>query len=615
MFYTKRIRRNRCFEYISAKKQFNNAIIKVIKKEVHSGNSFKPNPLSDGAKIGDAILTTKHGFDILHDPSLNKGTAFPIEERERLGVRGLVPPRLPTSEGSLEWQEKKIMVRFRELKDPIHKYKFMNSLHDRNEVLFFRCLSNNIKEIAPIIYTPTVGTACLNFGTLFRRPRGMYFSAADKGLMYSMTFNWHTDDVELIVVTDGSRVLGLGDLGTNGMGISLGKLQLYTACAGIHPSKCLPVVIDVGTNNESLIQDRMYLGLQQKRLSGEKFDEIIDEFLSAVRERFPNALIQFEDFNTENASRILEKYRNKILCFNDDMQGTATVTLAGLLGALRATGHRLPEAALLDQRIIVVGAGTAGLGVSSGILYSMMQTGLSEEEARKRFWIVDDKGVLGKDRKVAFSNQQKWVRNDIDDSLPLEELVKVVKPTVLLGLTGVGGLFTEKIVREMAKSCDRPIIFPMSNPTDRAECQARDAYEWTDGRCIFASGSPFDDVEYKGKIYKPTQSNNMYSYPGIGLGALVCRAKTITDKMLNKAAIALANSLTESDLNDGRIFPLVQDIPKITKEVAFAVAKQAYIENLGRIKYENDEAIRKAINDRFWIPKYGSIIKVDHIQY
>jgi malate dehydrogenase (oxaloacetate-decarboxylating)(NADP+) len=581
------------------------------RKVVHSGNIYDPNPNSDGAKIGEIVLTKKYGVDVLNDALINKGTGFPLEERERLGIRGLVPPRLHNSKNVMEWQESKVMAKYREITSPLLKYSFMNSLHDRNEVLFFRCLSNNLKEIAPIVYTPTVGLACLNFATLFRRARGMYFSAEDKGTMHAMTFNWHTDDVELIVVTDGSRVLGLGDLGTNGMGIPIGKLQLYTACAGIHPSKCLPIVIDVGTNNKSLLEDNLYLGLQQERLRGKEYDEIVDEFINAVRERFPNALVQFEDFSTENASRILEKYRNKILCFNDDMQGTATVTVAGLLSALRALGHQNPQEALKNQRIVTVGAGSAGLGVSRGIMFSMMEAGLSEEEARKRFWIVDDKGVLGKGRNVAFSNQQAWVRDEVKDQLNLRELVKEVKPTILLGLTGVGGLFSEQVIREMASHCERPVIFPMSNPTDKAECKANDAINWTDGKCIFASGSPFPEYEFKGRLFKPAQSNNMYSYPGIGLGALVCKARSVTDSMLNAAALAIAGYLTEDDLRDGRIFPLVDEIPKLSREIAFAIAKQAAKENLARIKFNSDDDLRKAIDDRFWIPKYGSMARVN----
>jgi malic enzyme len=583
------------------------------KIKVHSKNKFEPNPCT-GEAIGEFVLTTKYGVEVLLDPLLNKGTGFPKEERERLGIRGLVPPRLP-SENCLDWQVKRIMNRYYELESPLHKYSYLISLQDRNSVLFYKCLTEHLEELAPIIYTPIVGEACINFGTLFRRPRGMYFSAKDIGMMRSMVYNWPTDDVELIVVTDGSRILGLGDLGTNGMGIPIGKLSLYAACGGIHPSKCLPVVIDVGTNNNYLLEDPMYLGLQQKRLSGKVYDEIVDEFIKAIRQRFPNVLVQFEDFSIENASRILEKYREKILCFNDDMQGTATVALAGVLSALRALGNPNAQAALCDQRIVVVGAGTAGLGVSKGILFNMIQSGLTEAEARKRFWIVDNYGSLGHGRNVQYKNQEDWVRNDILDKMPLEELIKSVKPTILLGLTGVGGIFSQNAIQEMAKHCDRPIIFPLSNPTKNAECKAEDAYKWTDGKCIFGSGSPFAPVNYKGKLLIPAQPNNMYSYPGIGLGALVSKAKVINDRMLNAAAIALADSLSEEELLNGRIFPRVKEIPQVSKKVAFAVAKQAFADKVSKLSdVLTDEELRQAIRERFWIPKYASIIRVEDSQ-
>jgi malate dehydrogenase (oxaloacetate-decarboxylating)(NADP+) len=589
------------------------SLIQPLSHSAHSMNVFDPNPESQGARIGEVVLTSKHGVEVLLDPQLNKGTGFTSEERERLAIRGLVPP-MKLTKNVLEWQANKIMHRFSELQTPISKYTYMTALQDRNEVLFYKCLVDNLETLAPIVYTPTVGEACINFNTLFRRPRGMYFSSEDKGMMHAMTYNWHTDDVELIVVTDGSRILGLGDLGTNGMGIPIGKLSLYTAGAGIHPSKCLPCIIDVGTNNQSLLEDSFYLGLQQKRLKGAEYDEIVDEFMRAVKERFPNALVQFEDFSTENASRILERYKDNTLCFNDDMQGTSTVALAGVMSALRFLGNKNPTEALKDQRIVVVGAGTAGLGVAKGMLFSMMQSGLKEFEARKRFWIIDEQGALGALRKVSFENQEPWVRHDVQDKIQLEEVIRTFKPTVLLGLTGVGGLFNEKVIREMGKNCERPIIFPLSNPTHKAECTAKDAYEWTEGRCIYASGSPFAPVDYNGTTLIPAQANNMYTYPGLGLGALVCKARKITDTMLNTAARALCDAISEQDLAMGRIFPRVAEIPRISKEIAVAVAKQAQNEDLAKHKFENENELRRAINDRFWVPRYGSMVRVEHFQ-
>jgi len=588
-----------------------NLLNKIQNQNVHSKTKFDHNRECDGQPIGEVVLTTKYGVEILLDPLINKGTGFPMEERERLAIRGLVPPRLPTNE-ILEEQTKRLMKTFYEISSPLNKYIFLNNLQDRNSVLFYKCLVDNLEELAPIIYTPTVVEACKSYSTILRRPRGMFFSAKDKGMMRSMVYNWPTDDVELIVVTDGSRILGIGDQGTNGMPVPIGKLALYTACGGIHPSKCLPIVIDVGTNNQELLDDPMYLGLQQKRLRGQEYDEIIEEFINAIRERFPNVLLQFEDFSIENASRILEKYRNKILCFNPDIQGTGTVALAGILSALRMIGYVDARKALCDQRIIIVGAGSAGLGVGQSVLFHMVEAGLSIKEARKRFWLVDKDGSLGNGRKVEFTNQESWVRTEVKDKLTLEQLVKEVKPTIILGLTGIGGVYTEKTIREMSTHCERPIIFPLSNPAKNAECSAEQAYRWSEGRCIYGSGSFFPPVSYGNDLLFPAQHNNFYSYPGIALGALVSKSKTITDKMLNSAANALAEAVSEEDLKSGVIFPKTKDIPRVSKKIAFAVAKQSFADGVARIpRFESDNELDEAINDRFWEPKYGSIIRVE----
>ena len=580
------------------------------RKLIHSNNIFKPKIKTKFSKIGDVILTTKQGADVIFDPCLNKGTSFRLAEIERLGIRGLITPR----QTSQQEQEERIIQNLQKCKSNIDKYIYLMSLLDRNEILFYKILSKNIQDLAPIIYTPTVGEACLHFGDILRRPRGMYFTSNDKGEMRSMIYNWPTNDVELIVVTDGSRILGLGDLGANGMGIPIGKLCLYTACGGIHPSKCLPVVIDVGTNNKTLRESGgHYLGLNQSRLTGNKYFEIVDEFLSAVNHRYPNALIQFEDFSSNNATKLLTKYRNKYLCFNDDMQGTAVVTLAALLNALYLIHKYNPIEALTKQRIIVVGAGTAGLGVSQGILFNMINSGgITEEEAYKNFYIVDNQGCLGAGRNVQYFFQKPWVRNDIPDKTDLLSLIREVKPTILLGLTGIGGLFKEEIIKEIAKYCKRPIIFPMSNPTKNAECTAQQAIEWTNGRCIFASGSPFKSVNYNGKMYSVSQSNNMYAFPGIGLGALVSQATTITDNMLNQAAIALANSTRKYNSLNGQLFPSISKIPLISKDIAVALGMQAIRDGVStakKIKTRSD--LVEAVNNKFWIPKYGNIVRID----
>jgi malate dehydrogenase (oxaloacetate-decarboxylating)(NADP+) len=368
---------------------------------------------------------------------------------------------------------------------------------------------DHIEEMAPLIYTPTVGQACKEFAHRFRRPRGMYFTESDRGHMASMLYNWPHKDVHVIVVTDGSRILGLGDLGANGMGIPIGKLSLYCAAGGIAPHRVLPVVLDVGTNNQELLEDKFYLGVQQPRLKGKDYFELVEEFMLSVRYRWPNVLVQFEDFSSDHAQILLNHYRHEHLCFNDDIQGTGATTLAGLLGALRAKGEAVE--ALCDQTIVIAGAGSAGIGVAQVLKQAMIEQGRSEEDARKAFFVVDQNGLLGKERLSSLSKEQSEFVRDSDDGLPLLEVIKKYKPSMLLGMTAVGGLFKEDMIRAMAANCDRPIIFPLSNPTTKAECTAEQAFEWTNGSCIFASGSPFDPVKMdNGRTFYPTQCNNMY---------------------------------------------------------------------------------------------------------
>ena len=456
----------------------------------------------------------------------------------------------------------------------------------------------------------SVGLACQTFSSIFRRPRGMYFSAIDKGVMHSMMWNWPTSDVEIIVVTDGSRILGLGDLGTNGMGIPIGKLSLYTAGAGIHPSKTLPVLIDVGTNNEKLLDDPMYLGLPQKRVSGPEYYDIVDEFIQAVRERFPNALVQFEDFSTDKAATLLEKYRNRLLCFNDDIQGTGCVVVAAVLGALRAIGHERPGKALKEQRIVVVGAGSAGLGVAGFLKFAMREEGLTESEASERFWVLDKDGVLGVGREHLSQEQRKWLRGSVRDKTGLLDVVQQVQPTILIGLTAVGGIFNEEVIRAMKEHCERPIILALSNPTSSAECTAEDAYRWTDGTALFACGSPFSPVEMNGKRLVPCQANNMYTFPGIGLGALACQARSISDSMIYAAAKGLAGATSDKDFEEGRIFPRQSSIPQVSERVALAMCKQAVSEGLARVRRDDDDKWLELIRGRRWEPEYGQIVRM-----
>ena len=513
------------------------------------------------------VHVKKRGLDLIRDPMLNKGTAFSEKERDEFNLYGLVPPHVST----FEEQIKRVTENYRRKDTDLGKYIFLEALHDRNEILYYALLLRNLEELTPIVYTPTVGTACQQFGHLFRRARGMYISANAKGDFKKRINNWSEDEVDVIVVTDGSRILGLGDLGASGIGIPIGKLSLYVACAGIYPSKKLPVVIDVGTDNEALLKDPLYLGEKHHRIKGEGFYEIIDEFIVAAHERWPKALIQFEDFTNDHAFPLLKKYRERLLCFNDDIQGTGGVALAGLLAAMRITKGKLNE-----QKIIFLGAGSAAVGIADMIVAGMVEEGLSKEEARKRFWFIDSKGLVTTTRgdklaehKVAYARNEKFQKT-------LLEVVRSIKPTVLIGVSKQSGAFNEQVVREMKKHVDTPIIFALSNPTSKSECTPTQAYEWTDGNVVYASGSPFDPIKYKGKTYITGQGNNMYIFPGVGLGAVVCQATKITDSMFYIAAKTLADLVKEEDLKKGRIYPDLNDIREISAHIAFAVCEIAY---------------------------------------
>jgi len=561
--------------------------------------------LNKTTRFPTPAIVNKTGVDLMHSPLYNKGTAYPLAERDRLNLRGLVPPR-PMS---MEDQAARIMIRYNMEVNDLRKNTLLNSLQDRNETLFYRLLIDNIKEMAPIIYTPTVGKTCLQFGQLYRRARGMYFSTQDRSHMASMVYNWPEDNVDVIVVTDGSRILGLGDLGVHGMAIPIGKLALYSARGGIHPARCLPVMIDAGTNNPELLADPLYLGLQHRRTTGDEFYSLIDEFMHAVRNRWPNVLVQFEDFETSNALPLLHKYRDTHLCFNDDIQGTGAVALAGVMSALRVQG-KTPERNLGDQRIICVGAGSAGLGVISGIIMGMRQVGISEEKARRCFWLVDKDGLIGRTREHLSDAQIPFARaedRDFPDKMPLIDLIRKVQPTILLGLSGVGGIFSQDVVKEMAKYADRPIIFPMSNPDTRSECTAQEAFEWTEGRAIVATGSPFPPHTMNGKTLYPCQGNNMFIFPGVGLGALLAKTRIITDSMFFAAATTLASLLTPEELAEGKVYPDISNIRVVSREIAVAVIKSAFKEKLATIDPPPD--LRQFVEEAMYEPKYVPLIK------
>jgi malate dehydrogenase (oxaloacetate-decarboxylating)(NADP+) len=530
-----------------------------------------------------ALKVRKEGREIVTDPLFNKGTAFRHGERDRLGLRGLLPPRRLT----MQSQVGRIEQALAREDTPMRKNIMLRELHDRNETLFHRVLVDNIKELAPVIYTPTVGEVCQTFGSQFRRPRGMYFCAKDRMNMGSMMFNWPAKRVDVVVVTDGSRILGLGDLGANGMGIPIGKLALYCAAGGIAPHRVLPVQLDFGTNNPDLLNDEFYLGLQHPRLEGEEYMELLDEFVHAVFNRYPNAFLQFEDFSSDKAADILERYRGERLVFNDDIQGTGAVAVAGIMSALRSAG--LPPEALQEQRIVVAGAGSAGLGVAEAVAGAMEQQGLSAEEACSRFAVVDVHGVLTEDpqRRPAdapalTAGQKRFARDDSMAGLGLLEAVRAHEPTILLGLSACGGLFNEDVVRAAAASCERPIVFPLSNPTSKAECTAEEAHAWTDGRCIFASGSPFAPFTppNQNEPVVPSQCNNMFIFPGLGLGATLSGARLCSDAMVYACSVACAESLTEAERAKGMVFPDLERIREVSLTVAVRVIEAAADEGL-----------------------------------
>lgn len=553
----------------------------------------------------DVIFTTQIGQDLLLDPLLNRGTAFTQTERDRLFLRGLLPPAVKDP----NVQVARLRRRFDALGTDLDRYAFLCQLQDRNEVLFYRFLMTYIQELAPIVYTPTVGKACQQFGVMFRRPRGMYFTAHDKGEMLSMVYNYPVKEIDIIVVTDGGRILGLGDLGANGMGIPIGKLALYVAAGGINPGRVLPVMLDVGTNNQELLDDPFYLGIDQKRATGAEYFEIVDEFMKAVTSRWPNVLVQFEDFTSDKANIVLDKYRKNVLCFNDDIQGTGSVIVSGLLNALRATGKNFSD--LKNQKIMVAGAGCAGLGVCSALVAAMIKEGASPSEAYKRFYVLDKDGLITQARPNLTPEQVPFAiaRSDMTDGLSLMETMKAVKPDILLGISGIGGLFKEELIREMCQHVERPIIFPLSNPTSNSEASAQDICTWTEGKAIFASGSPFPPVTFGDSVFYPSQGNNMFIFPAVGLAASIAGAKTISDALFYTASKALANTVTAEQLSRGEVYPPVADIREVTTIVATAIVQKLVLErNAPNVKESDLADLEKFVRERMWDAEYAPII-------
>ena len=510
------------------------------------------------------------GSQILHEPLLNKGSAFSLKEREALHLNGLLPPRVLT----IEQQKNRILENFNNKHNDLEKYIFLIALQDRNETLFYRTITDEIEKMMPIIYTPIVGEACQKYGHIFRRPRGLYISKNDKGNIRNILKNWSNDNVDVIVVTDGERILGLGDLGANGMGIPVGKLSLYTACAGVDPARCLPIMLDVGTNNENLKNDPLYIGLTEDRIRSEEYDSFIDEFMKETNEKFPDAIIQFEDFGNHNAARLLDKYRNRYRMFNDDIQGTAAVTLAGLLSSQRITKRDLE-----DEKILFYGAGTAGIGIANLYVTALTKKGYSKEEARSRCWFVDSKGLVVSSRKN-LSRDKLPFAHEYYEKKDLSDIIQAIRPTALIGISGQANAFSKNVLELMKDINDYPLVFALSNPTSSSECTAENAYKWTRGKCLFASGSPFDSVEIEGKTFIPGQGNNAYIFPGVGLGIILSQAEVISDDLFLAAAETLSILVSDKELSSGQLYPSIKDIKKVSKEIAITVAEKAFSEGL-----------------------------------
>lgn len=512
-----------------------------------------------------------------NQPRYQQGLAYTHEQRKQHGLIGLLPPAIQDQ----DTQVKAVINFIDHCKDELSKYIYLRHLKDYNERLFYRTLTKNVEKLMPLVYTPTVGLGCQKFSEIYMRPRGLFISINESGIVDTVLANWNERDVRVIVVTDGERILGLGDLGANGMGISIGKLSLYTALAGIPPQNVLPVTIDVGTNNEQLLQDPFYIGLRQNRIRGDRYEALIDEFMKAVVERWGRScLIQFEDFGNSTAFNLLKRYRDHYCTFNDDIQGTASVCLSGLISAAKLTGKRLRDCSFLFY-----GAGEANLGTANLLVMAMVEEGAKREEALKSIWLIDSKGLVVKSRKDLSSHKITYAQ-DGPEIKDLDEIVTRVKPAAIIGASAQGGAFNESICRKMAEYNERPIIFALSNPTSKAECTADQAYRWTDGRCVFASGSPFEPVEYKGKTYITGQGNNAYIFPGVGLAAIAAHVHTIPEETFLVSARALSDQLTSSDTSVGLVYPKLSKIREVTLSVAMRVLEYFYAERLATYRPE-----------------------------
>jgi malate dehydrogenase (oxaloacetate-decarboxylating) len=548
------------------------------------------------------LETSLSGFDLINFPLLNKGTAFTENERTDFALHGLLPPHI----GNLDDQAARRLKALRDRHTDFGRYAYLRDLQDTNETLFYAVLVRNLEEMMPLVYTPTVGEGCQRFSEIWRKPRGLFLSYPNQHRIREILHHHRYDAIRAIVVSDGERILGLGDQGAGGMGIPIGKLALYTACAGIYPQECLPVLLDVGTDNTKLLEDPLYIGWRHQRVRGAEYDDFVEAFVSAVVERCPHLLLQWEDFAGNNAGRLLERYRDRLCTFNDDIQGTAAVAAGTLLAAIHVTG--IP---LTDQRIVLFGAGSAGIGIASLLLTAMKDAGLSEGEARRHFYAVDKDGLLVEGMAGMRPAQQAFVqpRSSIanwklenNDHISVFDVVKNARPTTLIGVSGQAGAFTEEVIRAMAAAVERPIIFPLSNPTSRSEATPEDLLKWTDGRALVGTGSPFAPVKWNGYEVPIDQTNNSYIFPGMGLGILSVTARRVTDTMFMAAAKCLAELSPARSNKSGRLLPPVSELRSVSFAVAKAVALQAINEGLARPREEQE--LESAIRSNVWEPVY-----------
>jgi malate dehydrogenase (oxaloacetate-decarboxylating) len=553
-------------------------------------------------ELDESIAVELTGFDLLANPLLNKGTAFTESERDQFHLHGLLPPHV----GTLEEQVTRRLRMLRAQESDFERYALLRDLQDMNETLFYALVTRNIEETMPLVYTPTVGEGCQRFSEIWRRSRGLFLSYPNKKRIREILANPQFDKVRVIVVSDGERILGLGDQGAGGMGIPIGKLSLYTACAGIRPEHTLPVLLDVGTNNTDRLNDPLYIGWRHDRVRGEEYDDFVEAFVTAVSERWPHVLLQWEDFAQANAHRLLERYRNRLCTFNDDIQGTAAVAAAALLAAMNVTGTKLA-----DQRVVLVGAGSAGCGIGNLLLKAMVDAGVSEADAKRNFYAVDKHGLLVDGMNDIHAPQRPFVQSrrrlsewKLHDPsrVDLLDVVTNARPTALIAVSGQPGALTEPIVREMAAHAERPIIFPLSNPTSRAEATPAQLLAWTDGRAIVSTGSPFPPVNWQNELRAIDQTNNSYIFPGFGLGVLASHARRVTDKMFMASAKALAEMSPARHSKSGRLLPPVTELRHVAVAVAKAVAKQAAAEGVAEVY--DDETLDACIRALVWEPVY-----------